>query len=81
MFKTFLTKSNIYFELRTFVMTKYGVNESEAETKFREFYEGKVQKPSITYLIDSIIEYSQFEGFQTTLRFQENSEHGHEILK
>ena len=58
-----LTKSNIYFDLRTFVMNKYGISEVEAESKFRDFYQGKVKKASITYLIDSIVEYSQFEEF------------------
>jgi len=58
-----LTKSNIYFELRTFIMNKYGVDESGAESKFQNFYRERVPKASITYLIDSIVEYSQNEGF------------------
>lgn len=58
-----ISKSSIYFELRTFIMSKYGVDEVEAESKFQEFYQEKVTKASITYLIDSIIEYSRSEGF------------------
>jgi hypothetical protein len=58
-----LSKSNIYFDLRTFIMSKYGLDESGAESRFQDFYRERVPKASITYLIDAIVEYSQTEGF------------------
>jgi len=61
--KDIISKSDIYFELRTFVMNKYGIDESSAETKFQDFYKDKIVKPSITYIIDSVIDYSLSEGF------------------
>jgi hypothetical protein len=61
--KDILKKSEIYFELREFIMNKYNIDEDGAESKFKEYYSDKVEKPTIKYLIDNIVEYSLIENF------------------
>ena len=68
-----IQKSNIYFELRQFVMNKYGIDEGTAETQFQEFYKPRIPKVSIPYLMQVIIEYSQNEGFNKHQELVDNT--------
>ena len=71
--KDIVEKSNIYFELRTFIMSKYGIDEVTAEERFKDFYKDRIPKVSIPYLMDVVIEYSQSEGFDKHSELVDNT--------